>query len=196
MVRTAKLPTVVVRLTALAAVLFLAASPAQAQVKPFKVSGAGIAPNGIPLPPELRNDPPGFHWAVGQGTYLGNYYGEGYVQTDNLTGPNTANFKSAAPFVFVAANGDKLACTYGDTSNGAAQPGHVTLHDAGNGMVTAVWVAEFNPVLAQCTGRFAKLVGGSFLMIAESEPFVLGAMDPVGYSWTGNGTLKFKTNSK
>lgn len=196
MLRLAWLNSAEVRVVAVMAVLALGVPQATAQVKPFKVSGAGIAPDGIPLPPELRNDPPAFHWAVGKGTYLGNYYGEGYVQTDNLTGPNTANFKSAVPFVFVAANGDKLACTYGDTANGAAQPGHVTLHDAGNGMVSAVWVAEFNPVPAQCTGRFAKVIGGSFLMIAESEPFVLGAMDPVGYSWTGKGTLHFKTKTK
>ena len=33
----------------------------------------------------------------------------------------------ALAFVFIAANGDILAFTYGDTTNGAAEPGQVTL---------------------------------------------------------------------
>jgi hypothetical protein len=59
-------------------------------------------------------------------------------------------------------------------------------------MVIAVFVAEFNPVLELCTGRFKKVTGGSFMMTAISEPFVFGATDPVGYSWEGEGTLQFR----
>jgi hypothetical protein len=64
----------------------------------------------------------------------------------------TANFSSAPDFVFTAANGDKLAMTYGDVDNGAKLPGVVTLRPVGDGSVTAVFVAEFNPVPAKCTG--------------------------------------------
>jgi len=55
-----------------------------------------------------------------------------------------------------------------------------------------VWVAEFNPVPTLCTGRFATVIGGSFLMTAVSEPVVLGGSDPVDYSWSGEGWIKFK----
>lgn len=171
----------------LAAVLVLASPAAQAQVvKPFKVTGAGIV-DYVPLVPldPVRHD------AIGEATELGRYAGEGYVQLLAFTGPTTAVFDSAVPFVFVAANGDKLVFTYGDTANGAAGPGEVTLYPADGGLFVAVWVAEFNPVAAECTGRFAKIVGGSFIMTATTEPFELGAFDPVIYSWEGEGTLTF-----
>jgi hypothetical protein len=60
-----------------------------------------------------------------------------------------------------------------------------------DGLFVAVFVAEFNPIPSLCTGRFAKVTGGSFIMTATTEPFVLGAMDPVGYTWEGSGTLEF-----
>jgi hypothetical protein len=56
-------------------------------------------------------------------------------------------------------------------------------------------VAEFTPA-AGSTGRFAKVVGGSFIMSAVTEPFVLGSADPVGYSWFGDGTLTFKNGKR
>jgi hypothetical protein len=172
---------------ALAALVVLAVgSTTQAQTKPFKVTGAGIV-DYVPVTPGV----PVFHWAVGEATDLGRYYGEGKVQLDEFTGPTTADFSSAVPFVFTAANGDKLAFTYGDTENGAAQAGHVELVPVEGGEFVAVWLAEFNPVPSLSTGRFAKVVGGSFTMLAITEPFVLGATDPVAYSWSGKGTLTF-----
>jgi hypothetical protein len=169
-------------------VLVLASSQARAQVvKRFKVTGAGTA-DYVPVVPLF----PVPHTVTGVGTELGKYYGAGEVQLLGFTGPTTANFDSGVPFVFVAANGDKLVCTYGDTTNGAAAPGQVTLYPTPDGLVVAVWVAEFNPLLDQCTGRFANLIGGSFIMVAVTEPFVLGAFDPVGYAWAGDGTLTFK----
>jgi hypothetical protein len=165
------------------------ASPhARAQVvKPFKVVGGGTV-DYVPIVPFV----PVFHDATGEATELGRYHGTGEVQLLRFTGPTTANFDSAIPFVFVAANGDKLAFTYGDTTNHAAQPGVVTLHPAGGGLVVAVWLAEFNPVPAQCTGRFTKVIGGSFMMTAVTEPFVLGGFDPVKYWWAGEGTLTYR----
>jgi hypothetical protein len=166
--------------------LALAPSQAQAQVKPFKITGAGIV-DYVPLVPNV----PVYHFAIGEATELGRYYGAGEVQLLEFTSATTANFDSAVPFVFVAANGDQLACTYGDTTNGAAEPGQVTLYPAPVGLFVAVWVAEFNPVPALCTGRFASVTGGSFIMVATTDPFVLGALDPVGYSWRGKGSLTF-----
>src|SRR5262245_2499041 len=187
MIRTIRLTTAVIRLTALVAVLTLACPRAEAQVKPFKVTGGGTA-DYIPI---TTNDPV-FHDAVGQATELGRYYGDGMVQLDQFTSPSTAEFSSAVPFVFTAANGDKLAFTYGDTDNGAQQPGQVELIYVGGGEFITVWVAEFNPVLSECTGRFKKIIGGSFIMVAMTEPFVLGAKDPVGYTWEGKGWLEFE----
>ena len=86
MFRTFRLNTVVVSLLALAAVLTLACPRAEAQVKPFKIVGAGVGPNGIPLP---GGSAP--HWSIGEATHLGKYYGQGIVHTNNITGfdPNT-----------------------------------------------------------------------------------------------------------
>ncbi len=168
--------------------LALATGRADAQVKPFKVVGAGLVPHGIPITPLT----PGYHWAVGQATELGRYYGEGFYQLLAFTTPTTGEFSSATPFVFTAANGDELAFTYGDTSNGAQQAGQVEVFPVSGGKVVAVWVAEFNPVIGLSTGRFAKVIDGSFVMIAVSEPFVLGATDPVGYAWAGEGWIEFR----
>jgi hypothetical protein len=167
--------------------LVVACNRAQAQAKPFKVKGGGVADY---VPFTLAT--PVFHWAVGEATFLGRYYGAGEVQLDAFTSATTAEFSSAVPFVFTAANGDQLAFTYGRTENGAASPGQVGLFDAGGGEVLAVWTAEFNPVLELCTGRFAKVTGGSFIMVAVTEPFVFGSLDPVGYTWQGSGSLEFK----
>jgi len=38
---------------------------------------------------------------------------------------------------------------------------------------------------------FAKVTGGSFIMIAQTEPFVWGATDPVGYKWQGSGSIVY-----
>jgi hypothetical protein len=187
MFRPLRLKSVVVPLAALVAVLALAPG-ASAQVKPFKVTGSGLAPDGVAF---LVGDPRP-HWAVGQATELGRYYGEGQVVLDRFTGPATAEFSSAVPFVFVAPNGDKLAFTYGDTDNGAEQPGQVALFPRPGGRFVAVFVAEFNPVPELCTGRFASVIDGSFIMTAVTDPFVLGSSDPAGYSWSGEGWIEFK----
>jgi hypothetical protein len=159
---------------------------AQAQVKPFKINGGGLAPDGLSLIPGV----PAFHNATGQATELGRYSGAGFFTILDYTGPLTAEFSSAPYFVFTAANGDNLVCTYGVSS-----PGEVTLTPHSDGSVTAVFVAEFNPVPALCTGRFAKLTGGGFLMIAKSSPFFLlfdqFKSTPFTYTWEGVGTLEY-----
>ena len=103
------------------------------------------------------------HVSTGQATELGNHTGAGFFNILVFTSPLTAEFSSAPTYVFTAANGDKLAVTYGDVNNGAASPGEVTLTPNSDGSFIAEFVAEFNPVPSQCTGRFAKVTGGGWI---------------------------------
>lgn len=167
--------------------LLMASGAAEAQVKPFKITGGGVV-DYIPI---TLNDPV-FHWAVGTATHVGAYYGDAKVQLLGFTSPTTAEFSSAEPFVMTAANGDHLAFHYGRVDFDAKAPGVVELIPLSNGEFITVWDAEFTPVPALCTGKFAKVIGGSFRMIAVTEPFVLGATDPVAYWWSGEGTIEFK----
>jgi hypothetical protein len=178
-------------------VLVLASPPAQAQVvKPFKITGEGVGPFGLPLP----GQDPRPHWIIGEATHLGRHYGEGSVRTDSADPPSDGKirgkFGSGEPSVFTGANGDRLACYYGRTDYGASKPGTFELTiigvlQDGSLVVKAAWIAEFVPVSDQCTGKFAG-VTGSWVMYAYSEPFVLGSCDPVNYSWEGEGTLTFR----
>jgi hypothetical protein len=98
--------------------------------------------------------------------------------------------------VFVAANGDQLAFTYGDRSNGAEQVGQFQLFDAGGGDVTVTFIAEFNPIPELCTGRFKNVIDGSFIMVAVTQPFALqldenGFSPPFNYTWEGEGWIEF-----
>jgi hypothetical protein len=47
----------------------------------------------------------------------------------------------------------------------------------------------------ECTGRFKKVIGGSFIMVAVTESLVFASDDPVAYTWSGEGSLKFKQGS-
>jgi hypothetical protein len=172
-------------------------TPAQAQVvKPFKISGSGVGPEGLPLP----GQDPRPHWIIGTATHLGRHDGEGTVKTDSVafdpsTGTFVGEFGSGDPFVFVAANGDELVCHYGRTDFGASEPGVFELTvvgftEGGVPIVEALFIAEFVPQPAS-TGRFAG-IQGSWIMIAVTDPFVLGSSDPVPYSWSGQGSLTFQ----
>ncbi len=185
----------VTTLAACSLALVLTQSQAEAQVKPFKIIGAGVGPKGLPLP----GQPPRPHWAVGVGTHLGTYYGNGEVETDSAVpqpdGTITGEFGAGAPFVFAGTNRDKLVCWYGRADHGASQPGTFVLtilevRADGSLVVEAAWIAEFVAVPDASTGKFAG-VTGSWVMYAYSEPFVLGSSDPVGYWWEGQGTLTF-----
>ena len=108
-----------------------------------------------------------------------------------------AEFNNAEPTIFVAANGDELHYDYG-RGTGEFSPGIVQLFPDPEhpGKVFAVFIAEFTPILGASTGRFEKVVGGSFDMIAITESFALD--DPnnppvdIGYSWSGEGTIEFR----
>src|SRR5262249_16750625 len=97
MIRNARLNSLIVPLLALVVSLALASPRAQAQEKPFKITGGGYAPDGISLIP-LTAVP---HSTVGNATELGNYTGEGFFQILDYTGPLTAEFSSAPNVVFV-----------------------------------------------------------------------------------------------
>jgi len=195
MVRVIRCAWVALSLAMLVAVPAVAKAQPTGVEKPFKVTGEGVAEEGIPLP----GQPARSHWIVGEATHLGRHSGEGSVHTDSASfqpdGTIAGKFGSGDPFVFVAANGDKLACYYGRTDKGASEPGSfvLTIVDVtpeGAPVVTAEWIAEFVVQPELSTGRFAG-VTGSWVMYAESEPFVLGSSDPVGYSWDGAGKLTF-----
>jgi hypothetical protein len=178
-------------LLAFALALAFSQGPAQAQVvRPFKVTGGGFVPDGISLIPGES----AFHNATGQATELGRYSGEGFFTLLGFTSQLTADFSSAPDFFFIAANGDAMIVTYVDVYNCTRKSGEVTLHPLSDGSFIAVFVAEFNPVPSKCTGRFAKVTGGSFLMVALSEPFFLleTSTTPFAYSWQGSGSLAFK----
>jgi hypothetical protein len=161
------------------AVLALASQSAEAQVKPFKISGGGIAADGFPT--TLHTPAP--HNAVGNATELGKYSAEGFFELDAFTGPLDADFSSSQPCVFIAANRDRIEFDYAGTVELSTEDG-VTF--------TAVFTATFTPVLTPGanTGRFKKVIGGSFVMVATTAPFMFGELD-VPYTWSGEGTLKF-----
>jgi hypothetical protein len=179
-----------VRLTAAVAVLALACQSATAQVKPFKVTGGGRAPEGIS---PFGADSP--HNATGQATHLGKYSGSGVFNVLSFD-PETLSGTFRGHYTFVAANGDQLAFTYGDTDNGAEQVGEFQLFDAGGGKVYGVFIAEFNPIPEECTGHFSDVIDGSFIMVAVTEPFALildedGFTPPANYTWQGQGWIEF-----
>jgi hypothetical protein len=160
------------------------------QVVPFHVTGGGIAPQGVPLFPGGTAP----HNATGTATHLGKYTGdEGNFQLLSID-PATGSGTFRGSFVFVAANGDRLAFDYGADP---ANPGKFQLMPAGNGKVVVVFVAVFTPVAALSTGRFASVTGGSFTMVATTEPFdptpnAQGYTAPFAYTWQGDGSLVFR----
>jgi hypothetical protein len=175
---------------AVAAVLLVAGS-AGAQVEPWKVTGGGPAPDGASI---FGADSP--HSATGTATHMGKYSGDGVFNSLSFD-PSTGAGTFHGTFTFVAANGDKLACTYGDRDNGARGAGTYQVYPVDATNVYIVFVAEFNPVPSNCTGNFKNVVGGSLVMVAVTEPFPLsidadGFTPPFNYAWKGEGSLQFQ----
>jgi hypothetical protein len=179
-------------LLALVVAMFVLPCGAQAQVQPFHVDGGGTAPMGVSI---FGADSP--HNATGNGTYLGKYSGDEGIFNSLTFDPDTLTGTFQGSFVFVAANGDRLACTYGDTGNDAAMEGvYFAMPSDESGKFIIVFCAEFNPVLDACTGRFEKLTAGSFIMLAMTEPMELvlddeGFTMPFEYFWEGRGSMTF-----
>lgn len=170
-----------------------AAHEADARFVPFKITGGGTAPNGLPLVPG-ESVP---HNATGTATHLGKYTGQGTLQLGSLqispTGQVSGTFQGS--FVFVAANGDRLAFNYGSKDSGTFTG---QLSADGTTVTNVTFDAVFTPNPAQSTGRFADVVGGSFTMIAHANSVSLvsivpGYTAPFAYTWVGEGSLEFST---
>ncbi|HWE38713.1 MAG TPA: hypothetical protein VG406_19350 [Isosphaeraceae bacterium] len=183
---------------AVMAALVLSGTRAQAQVaKPFKIKGHGIATTGLPLPGEAPRE----HWSVGEATHLGRYFGDGTVETftavpDFSKGIIAGDFGGGSPYVFDGQGGNRLVTWYGRTDHGASEPGTFTLDilgmlPDGSLIVQAHFIAEFVAQPDESTGTFAG-VTGSWIMYADSDPFILGSSDPTPYSWEGEGELTFR----
>jgi hypothetical protein len=166
------------------------------QVLPFRVTGGGPAPAGLPLFPGGKAP----HQATGTATYLGKYTGEGTFELGTLsvsaTGEVTGTFQGS--FVFVAANGDRLAMNYGAGFSGTFT-GQVSAD--GTTVVNITFDAVFTPDPGASTGRFADVTGGGFRMIARAEPVSLisgvpGFTAPFNYTWAGEGSLRFSKGNK
>jgi hypothetical protein len=161
-----------------------AAVQADTRVVPLKITGGGNAPNGLPVIPGLTAP----YNATGTATHLGRYTETGIFSLDSLDF-STLSGTFHASATFVAANGDELV--------GEFAPGTFSLTppDA-NGKVVATFIATLTPVPGASTGRFANVTGGSLVMIATTEPFVLsvnaqGYTPSFTYTWEGQGTLEF-----
>jgi hypothetical protein len=159
------------------------------RVVPFQITGGGYAPGGLPLIPGVS----GSHNATGQATFLGKYTGEGTftlgsLNIDPKTGAVTGTFHGS--FVFVAANGDRLAFNYGVGNTGKLS-GQIS--PDGKAVTNVTFDAIFTVDPANCTGRFADVVGGSFRMIAHSSSLSLipgsPTTAPFNYTWSGVGDL-------
>jgi hypothetical protein len=179
----------------------LAAAPARVQPDAtsgsdrtvrFKLTGGGPAPDGLPLVPGETAP----HSATGTATHLGAYTGSGTFQLGSLqisaTGQVTATFQGT--FVFVAANGDQLACNYGVGDSGVFTG---QLSADGTTLMNGRFVATFTPDPTHSTGRFADVVGGGFEMIATAPSVSListmpGYSAPFNYTWRGEGALEFR----
>ncbi|QDU19532.1 hypothetical protein [Urbifossiella limnaea] len=164
---------------------------------PFRINGTGPAFQGVPLFPGGSAD---HEITSGTATRLGQHTGSGSFTLGSLavsgTGAVTGTFQGS--FVFVAANGDRLAFTYGDGFTGVVT-GQISAD--GSAIEGVVFDAVFAYDAANSTGRFSNLSGGSFRMIAQSDsiPFAGGApgyTGPFVYSWTGEGTLDFTSGKK
>jgi hypothetical protein len=180
---------------------------AGAAASTFKTSGSGLAPSGLPLYPKGNSGPHTIDSGVATG--LGRLTGSGTFQVGDLsinaTGKVTGTFQGS--FVFEAANGDRLAFTYGDGYSGVLT-GQLTAD--GQAVVGVKFDAIFTYDAANSTGRFANLAGGSLRMLAQAdEPIRLTySLDPDGnpvlnpnsqpftYSWVGEGTLEKTTGKK
>jgi hypothetical protein len=183
----------------------VANNQAEAQEKPFKIKGGGV----LAFFPPIGEEAP--HTIDGQATHLGQHAGLGWVRPLRLAAPDdprllpgnilAAEFNNSRPTILVAANGDELHYDYG-RGNGLFSPGIVQLFPDPDqpGKVFAVFIAEFTPILGASTGRFTKVVGGSFDMIAITESFALNDPDnppvDIDYSWSGHGTIEFRSGRR
>ncbi len=160
----------------------------QAQEKPWKVVGEGSGTEGFSLSGE---DSP--FEVTGNSSLLGRYSGDGVAKAISFN-PKTLSGTFHGTYTFVAANGDELATTFG-----ADEPGRLGEYfaiPAEDGLARIMFVAEFNPVPNESTGRFEKVTDGSIVLVAISEPIIPvpddeGFTPPFSFDWSGKGSLEF-----
>lgn len=170
--------------------------------KPFKISGGGDGPLGIvfdPMDPEALT----FHNATGTATHLGNYTTRDGMFTTQTFDLETLVGEFEGSVVFVAANGDELKFDYHASADpdsdgtGRFYGAPADENDPTNTDLIVTFIQEFTPVPEESTGRFAKVTGGSFIMIATSEPVAAPYFGvPFAYTWVGEGTLEFAKGNK
>jgi hypothetical protein len=166
-----------------------AARSADSRVVPIQVTGEGGTPDGLPV---FVGGTASYHFS-GTASHLGRYTGEGRFELVSLD-PATLTGTFRASFVFVAANGDRLAV---DTGPDPANRGTFALTPTADGKVVARFVGPFLPVPALSTGRFADVTGGIVTLTATSTPFspvpnAAGYTEVFSMTWGGNGSLVFR----
>jgi hypothetical protein len=166
------------------------------KARPFRITGGGPASDGLPLVPELTST----FSSTGTATGLGAFTGEGTFNLGRLdidfdTRAVTGTFQGT--FVFVAANGDELAMTFGDDFSGMFS-GQLSANGAS--VENVEFDAFFTPDTDNSSGRFKQVVGGGWRMIAKADSIGLIRESPVtapfDYTWSGTGTLEFSGKSK
>lgn len=120
------------------------------------------------------------HHVTGESSLWGKYTGDGRLRFDELLNAAAGKFSSSLPFVVTAENGDQICFHY---------QGTVEILDAGNGLMTTRWVAEFKPIIGSGTGALEPIHGGSFRLTTETDSFSPTAAINVGYRWSGAGVL-------
>ena len=77
-----------------------------------------------------------------------------------------------------------------------ARPGQRRAVPPSDGTYVAVFVAEFNPIPAPIDRPILQGRRRQFHHGRDHQPFVLGASDPVAYSWKGNGWIEFRNGKR
>lgn len=181
----AKLLCVSVALTA-----FLMSPSAEAQKVPFSVigkgGGDGFSVAGVPSPFGAR----GLSFPVGRHTSE-----NGVAISQSFDGVGAGEFLGTFTFVNKR-SGAKLAMTFGDVSNGAKEVGTYTAIPVSPELVRILFIAEFNPIVGESTGRFKNVTDGSLTMYALTEPIPpvfdeLGFSVPFEFNWVGRGFLTY-----
>ena len=168
-------------------------SPDQ-KARPFRITGGDLAANGLPLVQGVTNT----FSSAGNATGLGKYEGDGTFTLGSLeiseAGEVSGTFEGT--FVFIAANGDQLAVTFGDGFSGV-----FTGQRSGDEVENVEFDAFFRPDPENSTGRFERVVSGGWRMIAKSDSVSLvggtpGFTAPFDYTWSGAGTLEYAKKAK
>lgn len=166
------------------------------KARPFRITGGGLAPMGLPLVPGVTST----FGSTGTATGLGKYTGEGTFTLGSLeisaTGAVSGTFQGT--FVFTAANRDQLAVTFGDGFGGTFTG---QLSADGTSVEYVEFDAFFSPDPENSSGRFERVVSGGWRMIAKADSVSLvggapGFTAPFDYSWSGAGTLDYAKKVK